>query len=107
MRGPYVHPRHIRSALLRRGRRAVLSRFVQGMREKESRRFFVVYLVGKMAGVGLLLAAIWVISGYLHTPAGAQETATGGGVGDQIASVVNTTNTMWTLIAGFLVFFMQ
>ncbi|MEN3272370.1 MAG: hypothetical protein V7636_1131, partial [Actinomycetota bacterium] len=67
----------------------MISRFVHGMREKESRRFFVVYLAGKMAGLGLMLAALWVIAGYLHTSAGAQETPT---TAEQITSVVNATN---------------
>ena len=82
----------------------MVSRFVQGMREKESRRFFFVYLAGKMAGVGLLLGAVFVIGQYLHTPAGAQETQS---TAEQLTSVVNATNTMWTLVAAFLVFFMQ
>jgi Amt family ammonium transporter len=77
------------------------------MREKESRRFFFVYLAGKMAGVALLLAVVYVIGSYLHTPAGAQETANAGDVGEQVTSVINATNTMWTLVAAFLVFFMQ
>src|SRR4029450_2164039 len=53
---------------------------------------------------GLALAAVWVLSGWLlHTPAGAQEA----GEGPPLGGVGNATNTIWTLVAAFLVFFMQ
>jgi Amt family ammonium transporter len=55
----------------------------------------------------VLLFGAWFIAGWLHVPAGAQETATEGGSGEQVTSIINATNTMWTLLAAFLVFFMQ
>jgi Amt family ammonium transporter len=81
----------------------VVRRFIGGMRERESRHFFFAFLGGKLLGLGLALAAIWMVSGWLHTPAGAQSASDGPAITD----VVNATNTMWTLVAAFLVFFMQ
>jgi ammonium transporter, Amt family len=81
----------------------VIKRFVEGMKDPDRRKYFITFLGGKMAGVGLALAAVWVVSGFLHTPAGAQEASEA----PPITDVVNATNTAWTLVAAFLVFFMQ
>src|SRR4051794_835200 len=72
------------------------------MKERESRRFFFAFLGGKMVGLAVALAGLFVISAWLHTPAGAQTNDA-----PAITDVVNATNTMWTLVAAFLVFFMQ
>src|SRR5262245_57537930 len=82
------------------GRR--MRRLKECVRQKESRRFFIVVLGGKMVGVGLALLAAKFIAGFLGSPAAAQDGST---VPQE--SVINATNTMWTLIAAFLVFFMQ
>ncbi len=76
--------------------------FAERIRQKESRRFFVVYLVGKMLGVGLaLLGAKYISHVFLGSPAAAAD-------GDlPQTDLINATNTMWTLVAAFLVFFMQ
>jgi Amt family ammonium transporter len=80
-----------------------VTRLKAAVRDPERRRFFVVYLGGKMVGLALALAAIYVASGWLHTAASAQSTD----AGPAIADVVNATNTMWVLVTAFLVFFMQ
>jgi Amt family ammonium transporter len=81
----------------------VLARLKSRVKEKRSRRVFFAFLGGKMIGLSVALAAVWVIAPYLHSAAGAQSTDSGPPVTD----LVNATNTMWTLIAAFLVFFMQ
>jgi Amt family ammonium transporter len=82
----------------------VLMRWKERIKEKERRRFFVFFLAGKMIGVSLAIAAVWVIAPYLHSAASA---ASPKADGPAITDVVNATNTAWTLVAAFLVFFMQ
>ena len=79
------------------------TRLKSALHDRDRRRFFVVYLTGKMLGVVLALAAVYVIGGYLHPSAFAQGTD----AGPALADVVNATNTMWVLVTAFLVFFMQ
>ena len=81
----------------------MIKRFKVRIREKESRRFFVVFLAGKMLGVGLALLAAKYISGFLGSAAHAQSTTPD----LPQENLINATNTMWTLVAAFLVFFMQ
>jgi Amt family ammonium transporter len=81
----------------------MIKRFGRAMRQKDQRRLFAGLLGAKMVGVGLALGGAWVISDLLGGPASA---ATGQS-GPKINDVVNATNTAWTLIAAFLVFFMQ
>src|SRR6476620_8742873 len=74
------------------------------IRDRDSRRYFVAYLSGKMLGITVLVAAIYGLIWYFGSQAGAgmlHETAV------KAEDVVNPINTMWTLIAAFLVFFMQ
>ena len=82
----------------------MIRRFAEGMRDSDSRRWFFAYLGGKMLGttavLGVMLGTVW----YFGARAGAQE------VGSPLAEavdVVNPVNTMWVLVAAFLVFFMQ
>ena len=52
----------------------MIQRFNERIRQKEYRRFFVVYLVGKMVGVGLaLLGAYYISKVFLGTPAHAAD----------------------------------
>jgi ammonium transporter, Amt family len=81
----------------------LLRKLKERAREKESRRFFAVYLVGKMLGVVLLLVALKVLAPFFHSVASAQSTSDAPPAED----VVNSLNTVWTLVAAFLVFFMQ
>jgi Amt family ammonium transporter len=75
------------------------------LRDKERQRFFVTYLAGKMLGmtlaVGLVVAlGPWIFAKVAHAAAP--------GLADPpISDVVSATNTAWTLLAAFLVFFMQ
>ena len=79
----------------------MLRKLKERAREKESRRFFAVYLVGKMLGVVLLLVALKVLAPFFHSVASAQSTTDAPSPED----VVNSLNTVWTLVAAFLVFF--
>jgi ammonium transporter, Amt family len=80
----------------------VIKRFVHAFRDSSRRRFFFSFLAGKMIGLVAAGAGVVFISSWLSTPASAADAA-----GPAITDVVNATNTMWTLIAAFLVFFMQ
>ena len=77
-----------------------LSRF----KDRDTRKVFGTILGGKMLGIlgalALMQAFIWLF-GNVAEAAGLQEAAT---VSDDL---VNPINTMWTLVAAFLVFFMQ
>jgi Amt family ammonium transporter len=79
-------------------------RLSERLRHKNVRRTFGLILAGKLLGVLVALLAIKGISAYLFTPAFAQEVA---GAAQASAPYINPINTMWTLIAAFLVFFMQ
>ena len=82
----------------------MIKRFNERIRQKEHRRFFLVYLAGKMAGVGLALLAAKYLSGFIMgTAAHAADAAPD----LPQESLINATNTTWTLVAAFLVFFMQ
>jgi len=71
-------------------------------RQKEYRRYFFLFLGAKIAGVLLCLAIIKGVSLFLFTPALADEAAAA-----PPPAYINPINTMWTVIAAFLVFFMQ
>lgn len=57
---------------------------------------------GKILGVVLVLMAMKIIPGFLGTPAYAEEIYT-----SHETSLINSVNTVWTLVAAFLVFGMQ
>ena len=81
----------------------MIREFRKKIKDEESRRFFVFYLTGKMLGVMLALAGVYVAANFLHVNASAEDAVTQA----QVTDVINATNTMWTLVAAFLVFFMQ
>jgi len=74
------------------------------LKDKDRQRAFAAHLAGKMIGVTALIAVIYGLAWYFSSNAFA-------GVPTQAAlkatDVVNPLNTMWVLIAAFLVFFMQ
>src|SRR4051794_39945772 len=71
------------------------------LRQPEWRRFGATVFAGKAMGIGILLLIITVISGvfFAHTYAADPEVKAG--------DIINPINTVWTLIAAFLVFGMQ
>lgn len=73
----------------------------QRLRQKEYRRYFLVYLGAKIAGVLLCLAIVKGVTTFFFTPAFADDAAAAP------PAYVNPINTMWTVMAAFLVFFMQ
>src|SRR6201995_2786140 len=68
--------------------------------ESKTRRRFLTILGGKLLGASIVLAGIKGIDWYFFTRAYA-------GDAPKIPDHINALNTMWTLIAAFLVFFMQ
>jgi ammonium transporter, Amt family len=78
-----------------------LSRLSVRLRDPEWRRYGQLLLVGKALGVGLVLLIITVVSGVFFSHVLAAD------VEVKAADVVNPLNTVWTLIAAFLVFGMQ
>ena len=80
----------------------LVDRFRDRWRQKEYRRYFFLYLGAKIAGVLLCLAIMKGVTSYFFTPAFADEAAAA-----TPAPYINPINTMWTVVAAFLVFFMQ
>ncbi len=75
------------------------------LRDRERQKFFVTFLAGKMLGLvltfGIILAVgPWIMGHVVHA-------AAPGRADETITDVVNGANTMWVLVAAFLVFFMQ
>ncbi|MBV8886975.1 MAG: ammonium transporter [Chroococcidiopsidaceae cyanobacterium CP_BM_RX_35] len=80
-------------------------RLWQRLRDPEWRRYAYLLLLGKVAAIALLLMAIPLISTFASTFAGSAALAA-----DPVLKgndIVNPINTVWTLIAAFLVFAMQ
>lgn len=74
------------------------------IRDRDSRKYFVTYLSGKMIGVTALIGIIYGLVWYFGAHAGAAPLHK---LAVKASDVVNPVNTMWTLVAAFLVFFMQ
>ncbi|HYR96998.1 MAG TPA: ammonium transporter [Candidatus Binatus sp.] len=81
-----------------------LSRLRERLRDAEWRRYGYLLLAGKALGLVLLFTAIVTISNILGTNVRAEDAAPPALAGNDI---VNPINTVWTLIAAFLVFGMQ
>src|SRR5205809_1426017 len=80
-----------------------VSRLLKRMQEPEWRRYGGTMLAGKILGVGLVLLVMAVVTGLFFTHVYAQS----GTPEVKAADIVNPVNTMWTLVAAFLVFGMQ
>src|SRR5579862_8606167 len=80
-------------------------RLMERARQKEYRRLFAWILAGKVVGVVVLVLAIKMIGAYVFHPAFADDAPAA--AAPEIPAYVNPMNTMWTVIAAFLVFFMQ
>src|ERR1700742_5376790 len=78
----------------------MLKMFVERMRQAESRRLFAKILSAKLIGAVLVLAVIHLATAYFFQTARAEDAAA-------TPAYINPINTMWTLVAAFLVFFMQ
>ncbi len=92
-------------ALPRQGKklssREKFSRFRLRLRDREWRRYGKLLLAGKAAGIGVVWLAITVVSGLFFGKAYASDAAV------KAADIVNPINTVWVLLAAFLVFGMQ
>jgi len=79
-----------------------LARLRQRLNDPQWRKYGAVLMVGKVAGLALLAAAVYYFNPGLfgHKVLAADPTLTGN-------DIVNPVNTMWTLVAAFLVFGMQ
>ncbi len=73
-------------------------------RDPMRRRYVAARLGGKMIGVSIVMAAIYGLSWYFSTHAGASVVSQ---AAVKAADVVNPLNTVWVLVTAFLVFFMQ
>jgi len=79
-----------------------VSRLAVRLRDPEWRRYGKILVAGKAAGMGLVLLVIAAMSYFVFGGhVWAQTTPV------QAADIVNPVNTMWTLVAAFLVFGMQ
>jgi Amt family ammonium transporter len=77
------------------------SRLAVRLRDPEWQRYGKLLLLGKAVGVALVLLFITVVSGLLFGRVYAADAEV------KAADIVNPINTVWTLIAAFLVFGMQ
>jgi ammonium transporter, Amt family len=84
----------------------MVRRFGSAWRDPHRRRFFYAYLGGKMLGMGAVLGAALGLSWYFGGAAHAQEAPELIPV-EQLTNVINPLNTLWVLVAAFMVFFMQ
>ena len=76
--------------------------------DRERQRFFVTYFAGKMIGIALAFYVIVSLGPwFVGTVAHAASLPRADEIQDQLTSTVNGLNTAWTLLAAFLVFFMQ
>ena len=80
-----------------------LGRLRERMHDPEWRRYGGTLLGGKLLGVGVVLLFMLVVSGVFFTSVHAQS----GTPEVKASDIVNPVNTMWTLVAAFLVFGMQ
>jgi len=78
-----------------------LTRLRERLHDAEWRRYGYLLLVGKAAGIAMLLGTIMLLSNVFGSPAQAEDAVLKGN------DIVNPLNTVWTLVAAFLVFGMQ
>lgn len=79
-----------------------LARLGQRLRDAEWRRYGYLLIAGKTLGVMTLLGGMFAISSLIGSNVSAADAPT-----VNAADIVNPINTMWTLVAAFLVFGMQ
>jgi Amt family ammonium transporter len=72
-------------------------------RNKDTRRLICLIASGKVLGIALLLGALWMFQAFVGgAPAHAQDAVT-----HEANDLISPINTLWVLVAAFLVFFMQ
>jgi Amt family ammonium transporter len=87
------------------GRGSYFARILDNMSKPKDWKFGFTLLAGKMIGLLIVLLAMMLLPGLLgSTPAMAADVE---GYTPHETSVINTINTVWTLVAAFLVFGMQ
>ena len=79
-------------------------RRLERFKEKDTRRVFGAVLAAKMIGIAAVLGGMKVFGTFLGDVAGASPVQD---VAKETDSFINPINTMWVLVAAFLVFFMQ
>ena len=91
-----------------------LSRLAIRMRDPEWRQYGKLLVVGKMMGVGLVLLTMLMVAVVPKLPSLLETTAQAQTAAAEVpyptvrpGDIVNPVNTMWTLVAAFLVFGMQ
>src|SRR5262249_23646658 len=84
--------------------RRMIDHICATIRKPEARKYFRVYLTGKMFGLFLIFGLIWGFTWYFGTQAGASPLHS---AAVQAKDIVNPLNTAWVLVTAFLVFFMQ
>ena len=82
----------------RKGERLPLS----ALKTRSVQKRWATLLAGKMAGLAAVLGIMQVVVYLLGEPAGAQDAAP-----TVAENLISPINTMWVLVAAFLVFFMQ
>jgi ammonium transporter, Amt family len=92
---------NIESRMDRRFRRTRLAVLRERLRDPEWRRYGYLLLAGKALGVATLLGGISLLCNVIGAPAHAEDAVLKGN------DIVNPINTVWTLVAAFLVFGMQ
>ncbi len=84
-----------------------VARLRDRLRDPEWRRYGYLLLGGKMLGVAMLLGGVYFISSMFGTPVRADDAAAAAPPTLTGNDIVNPINTVWTLVAAFLVFGMQ
>ncbi len=82
----------------------MISSRVQRFKDPDTRKMMGVILAGKLLGVVALLAVIKALGSIFGAEAGASSVVR---AAVEAADTINPINTMWVLVAAFLVFFMQ
>jgi len=84
------------------GRGQLFARISENMSKPKNWKLGLAILAGKMIGLSAVVFAMMVLPGIIGTPAMAADIYT-----PHETAVINSLNTVWTLVAAFLVFGMQ
>jgi Amt family ammonium transporter len=84
-----------------------MKRLLEKLRNPEQRKLFYAIFGGKILGLALLAFGICYFGGHAVADNAPAAAAAAAPAGPTAADIINPLNTMWTLVAAFLVFFMQ